>query len=160
MQAWDNGLRFLIVDDTPTNRKVTQRLLINLGHSVEQAVDGLDFLKKINVDPNLSQQANDSNNVDEIVQFHEEDLFDVVLMDDNMPQMSGPDATQKAREHGYKGLIFGVTGNIYDSQINNFIEKGANEVFPKPLNIELLKEKTAKFLDLFILEEEQESNTI
>jgi CheY-like chemotaxis protein len=39
---------------------------------------------------------------------------------------------------GYNGLIFGVTGNALQSDIDLFKESGANEVLTKPLDIQLL----------------------
>jgi CheY-like chemotaxis protein len=123
---WDIGLRFLVVDDTITNRKMTQKMLSSLGHSVDEAADGLEFLAKLNIDNTI-------------------DSYDVVLMDDNMPNMTGPEATAVARKSGYKGLIFGVTGNIYGEQIENFKAHGVDEVFSKPLNIDMLKTTLGKY---------------
>jgi CheY-like chemotaxis protein len=45
-KCWESGLRFLVVDDTLTNHKMTVRMLSNFGHSVDQAIDGRDFLSK------------------------------------------------------------------------------------------------------------------
>jgi CheY-like chemotaxis protein len=148
---WENGLRFLIVDDTLTNRKVMKKLLTSLGHSVEEAVDGLDFLTKMNKGNNWNnsnhkvhnQNLIDSGGVSEVY-FESTPLhlqtFDVILMDDNMPNMSGPEATGIIREQGYRGLIFGVTGNAFEEQIKNFVIKGANAVFSKPLDLNKLRE--------------------
>ena len=66
--------------------------------------------------------------------------FDVILMDDNMPNLSGPEATAAIRAHGYTGLIFGVTGNTFTDQIEDFKSKGADMVFAKPLNMKELHE--------------------
>jgi CheY-like chemotaxis protein len=125
---WDIGLRFLVVDDTITNRKMTQKMLSSLGHSVDEAADGLEFLAKLNIDNTI-------------------DSYDVVLMDDNMPNMTGPEATKIARAKGYKGLIFGVTGNAHIDQIENFLNSGANEIFEKPLNLDKLKISIERLLN-------------
>lgn len=66
--------------------------------------------------------------------------FNVILMDDNMPNMSGPEATAVIREVGYTGLIFGVTGNTFADQVEDFKSKGADMVFAKPLNLNDLYE--------------------
>ena len=115
-------LSFLIVDDTMTSRKVTSRLLARLGNRVEEAVDGLDFLQKMG--------GTADNPVMKVV--------DVVLMDDNMPNLSGPDATEAIRQRGYRGLIIAVTGNGFASQVEHFLSKGADRVLMKPLNLQEL----------------------
>jgi CheY-like chemotaxis protein len=130
-----SGLRFLVVDDTKTNRKMTIKLLSSLGHFVEEAEDGTGFLELLNLHI-LSSKEQDSP-------F--EIFFDVVLMDDNMPKMCGPEATLLARKRGYKGLIFGVTGNTRIDEIQNFLDNGADEVFQKPLDIEKLMICIKKF---------------
>jgi CheY-like chemotaxis protein len=71
--------------------------------------------------------------------------FDVILMDNNMPNMCGPEATKIARSHGYKGIILGVTGNVNKEQIDDFLEHGVDDVFPKPLNMDQLT-KTVRHL--------------
>jgi len=38
-------------------------------------------------------------------------LFDVVLMDYQMPNMDGPTAIKAIRQLGYGGIIMGLTGN-------------------------------------------------
>jgi CheY-like chemotaxis protein len=111
-------------------------MLTSLGHKVVQAVDGCDFLRALNINDKESTEPSNLSS------------FDVVLMDDNMPNMSGPEATLIARKHGYKGLIYGVTGNIEKSQVSFFLECGANEVFSKPLDLIKLKESIVQNLIL------------
>jgi CheY-like chemotaxis protein len=141
-------LRFMVVDDTTTSRKVTRRLLCSLGHSVEEAVDGLDFLHKIGIS-HCGNNSNLAGRGSDWVVRHEDfkmvgESFaevDVILMDDNMPNLSGPEATALLRHCGYTGIVFGVTGNAFDSQVENFLAKGANKVFSKPLDLRLLEEE-------------------
>ena len=123
------ALRVLIVDDTTTTRKITAKLLVSLGYEVEEASDGLIFLRKIGVKPDGTKSSPTSRQ-----------LFDFVLMDDSMPNMCGPDATAAARAAGYKGVIFGVTGNTVQADLDNFISKGANFIFTKPLDLQQLQE--------------------
>ena len=63
-----------------------------------------------------------------------ENMYDVILMDFIMPNMDGPTATKEIRALGYKGAIFGVTGNGLESDIEYFKSHGANDVLIKPLN--------------------------
>ena len=55
-----------------------------------------------------------------------------------MPNMDGPTATAEIRSMGFKGPIFGVTGNALTSDIQLFIERGATNVFLKPVDMNAL----------------------
>jgi CheY-like chemotaxis protein len=52
-----------------------------------------------------------------------------------MPLLRGPFATKEIRNLGYTGIIVGVTGNVLEEDIKEFIEHGADSVIPKPFNI-------------------------
>jgi CheY-like chemotaxis protein len=70
--------------------------------------------------------------------------FDVILMDNQMPVMTGVEATRIIREkHGFKGTILAVTGNALAENIREFEEAGANIVVLKPLTKEAFKRATA-----------------
>jgi CheY-like chemotaxis protein len=58
--------------------------------------------------------------------------YDAVLMDSEMPNMSGPEATREMRALGYLGPIIGVTGNSDHTEFN---EAGADLVLMKPVNL-------------------------
>jgi len=81
---------------------------------------------------------------DAVVQVEEnlrlDSQIDVILMDFMMPVMDGPTATKKIRELGYSGLIIGLTGNTWDSDMNLFLAHGANRVMLKPLDLRLFDE--------------------
>jgi CheY-like chemotaxis protein len=66
----------------------------------------------------------------------EKEHFDAILMDSAMPVMKGPTATKLIRGLGYKGMIFGVTGNAFQADIDDFLLHGADEVLIKPLKQE------------------------
>ena len=57
-----------------------------------------------------------------------------------MPNMDGPTATKAIRHLGYRGPIFGVTGNALDSDVNYFVQSGANGVLAKPFDFAAFKE--------------------
>ena len=67
-------------------------------------------------------------------------------MDNKMPIIDGPEAAKSLRNLGYTLPIIGLTGNIMDDDIKNFIENGANEILGKPTKKEKLKEILNKYL--------------
>ena len=70
--------------------------------------------------------------------------YHAILMDFVMPNMDGPTATKAIRHLGYRGPIFGVTGNALDSDVNYFVRSGANGVLAKPFDFSAFKELTKK----------------
>jgi CheY-like chemotaxis protein len=63
----------------------------------------------------------------------------VILMDFEMPNLNGPDATRKLRELGCSCLIVGVTGNVLPEDVAIFINSGADAVMSKPLQTHRLE---------------------
>jgi CheY-like chemotaxis protein len=55
-----------------------------------------------------------------------------------MPNMNGPEATNQIRKLGYKGPIFGVTGNALPSDMEIFIKAGASKVLIKPVDTAII----------------------
>lgn len=82
------------MDDTKSNRKLLARLLETEGHVCDQAEDGQVAVDMVN-------KAADENT-----------LYDVVLMDYEMPILDGPSSTRAIRDAGHEVFIVGVTGNI------------------------------------------------
>ena len=111
-------LNILVVDDSQLNRKMMVRLLEGLGHSCSQAGNGKEA---VTVYKSLLE-----NEVNPMVQ--------VILMDNNMPLMSGGEATAILRADGYKGLIIGVTGDALQSDLDDFIRCGLDAVLTKPID--------------------------
>lgn len=71
--------------------------------------------------------------------------FDIVLMDNIMLRMNGPEAAQLMRSDGYTGLIVGVTGNVMERDVADYIASGADCVLGKPVNTEDLKQILQRF---------------
>eukprot|EP00604_Paraphysomonas_vestita_P004444 CAMPEP_0174825352 /NCGR_PEP_ID=MMETSP1107-20130205/42674_1 /TAXON_ID=36770 /ORGANISM="Paraphysomonas vestita, Strain GFlagA" /LENGTH=595 /DNA_ID=CAMNT_0016056885 /DNA_START=1361 /DNA_END=3146 /DNA_ORIENTATION=- len=108
--------KILIVDDTPTNRKIVRRILKIDGYTdVDEAKDGVECIEMVSSHP------------------PNEPWYDLILMDYEMPRMNGPSATSRLRELGYTMPIIGVTGNILNSDVTYFIQSGADSVLPKPV---------------------------
>ena len=116
----------LIAEDVPSNAKVLSRLLV-----------GLNCNTKIVENGDLC--------VDEI---KSNDIYDLIFMDNQMPIMTGPEASKKIRELGYTLPIIGLTGNIMEDDINYFMEQGANKVLGKPTKKDKLNDILNKYLEL------------
>eukprot|EP01038_Epipyxis_sp_PR26KG_P005815 gene5815-8021_t len=109
--------KILIVDDSATNRKIINRLLKDRIPIRDEACDGQEAVDKFLESVSSGQP------------------YDVIMMDNLMPVMNGPDATNKIRSLGYEGLIIGVTGSENLPELEMFNNSGANKVLQKPLNI-------------------------
>eukprot|EP00607_Mallomonas_marina_P009307 CAMPEP_0182418152 /NCGR_PEP_ID=MMETSP1167-20130531/2617_1 /TAXON_ID=2988 /ORGANISM="Mallomonas Sp, Strain CCMP3275" /LENGTH=493 /DNA_ID=CAMNT_0024592187 /DNA_START=733 /DNA_END=2214 /DNA_ORIENTATION=- len=111
----------LIVDDARMNRKMAHKILSKYVEVIYEAEDGCAALQVLS-DAMESGQS-----------------FDLITMDFVMPNMDGPTATRKIREMGYKGVIIGVTGNALADDIEYFQSQGADDVLPKPLDVNALQ---------------------
>ena len=65
-------------------------------------------------------------------------MYDLVLMDNLMPYMTGAEACKAMRAMGFTGIIIGLTGNAFEKDITDYIAQGANAVLKKPLVLEEL----------------------
>jgi CheY-like chemotaxis protein len=106
------ALRVLVADDSVVNRQITKELLEHLGYQVDQVVDGVEVL--------LAMQSN---------------AYAAVLMDCQMPKMSGYDATKelRRREHGARTPIIAVTAHAMAGERERALEAGMDDYLAKPL---------------------------
>ena len=94
--------------------------------------------------------------VDKYIQCHNLGLqYGIIFMDFSMPVMDGIDATNKIQEYiqtasnaddSFKGpKIFGVTGHVLARYKDAGLKAGMDEILPKPLYANVLKEKLYKY---------------
>ena len=114
----DLKLRILLVDDAVLCRKFHRRILAPSCHEILEASNGQEAVERVRESMQSGVQ------------------IDGILMDSSMPFMNGTTAAKLIREMGFEGLIFGVTGNAFQSDIDDFIAHGVNEVLIKPLSVE------------------------
>lgn len=122
----DKNLRFLVVDDFSTMRRIVRNLLKELGfHNVEEAEDGVVALKKLR-----------------------EGGFDFVVSDWNMPNMDGLTMLQNVRaDESLKHLpVLMVTAEAKKENIIAAAQAGANGYIVKPFTSATLDEKLNKIL--------------
>jgi len=105
-------LKALVVDDVSATRKMLSMMLKVFNIICDTSSDGLECL-----------QAVKDKNQD----------YDVIFMDNTMPNMTGVEATMVLRRLGFINLIIGVTGNCMESDLAEFSAAGADLVMSKPL---------------------------
>jgi two-component system sensor histidine kinase EvgS len=122
-------LRVLLVEDDPSNRLPTQKLLEKAGHDVFLAENGQQALDLL--------AAND---------------IDCILMDIQMPVMDGIEATRVIRESAALGPkknvpIIALTAYAMDGDKEKFLAAGMNGYVAKPVKIEGLLQEMAEALE-------------
>ncbi len=109
-------MRILIADDDAGTRELLTELLRHSGHSVTTVLDGraaLDALAK--------------------------DRFEIVLMDEEMPVMSGIEATRAIVQAAVAGekrpIIIGISGNNTEEDEQRCLAAGMDAFFSKPIRM-------------------------
>ncbi len=119
------GSTVLLVEDYPTNQEVAMAHLDRLGCNVVIADNG-----KVAVD--LYQNLN----------------ADLILMDIQMPEMDGFEATRLIRQqpNGQTVPILGMTANAFASDVQLCLDAGMNDVITKPFRKEFFQRKVVFWL--------------
>ncbi|WP_338522676.1 PAS domain S-box protein [Pseudomonas batumici] len=113
------GLRLLVVEDNALNRQVADELLRGEGAQVSLAEGGLEGVSQV-----LSTST----------------PFDAVLMDIQMPDIDGMEATRRIRRHPHFALlpILAMTANASNSDREACMAAGMNDHVSKPIDLEQL----------------------
>jgi signal transduction histidine kinase/DNA-binding response OmpR family regulator len=129
IQTEERKLRILLTEDNRINQKLAVKLLERAGHSVSVAENGLQA---------IWLAANDS--------------FDLVLMDVQMPEMDGFEATalirQNERASGAHIPIIALTGHAMQGDQERCLAAGMDGYLTKPINsselFKIIEQMTAK----------------
>ncbi|EGR2771561.1 response regulator [Vibrio parahaemolyticus] len=117
------NLRILLAEDNRVNALVAKGFCEKLGHAVDAAENGLVAVEK----------ARDND-------------YDLILMDNHMPEMNGVEATRFIREKlGVKTLLFAYTADVFREAHDHFIAAGADHVLTKPLQRESFADALKQF---------------
>ncbi|MDI3379612.1 response regulator [Acinetobacter sp. V89_7] len=115
--------KVLIAEDNYINRSILEKQLENLGLNVVSESNGMNALKAWN-----------------------EEKFDLIIIDINMPKLNGYELTKKIRTLDSVTPIIGVTANATIEEKERCIKAGMNSFIVKPLSIEDLKNAIGNIL--------------
>lgn len=120
---WKRVPMILVAEDNKMNQIVVRRILTNLGCKAVIAVNGV-----------------------EAVDFFPKNDFDLVLMDCQMPEMDGYEATRKIHELQADMPIIALTAHSLDSDRQRSSEAGMVEHITKPINTEMMSQVLKQYL--------------
>jgi CheY-like chemotaxis protein len=115
--------RILLAEDNAVNRKVAQRLLSNMGYTADMAENGLEAIAAL-----------------------EAKEFDLVLMDVQMPELDGLEATRRIRSRwpDRPVHIVAMTANAMSGDRELCLAAGMNDYVSKPIRPPELAEALAR----------------
>jgi PAS domain S-box-containing protein len=109
-------LRILLAEDNTINQKVALRFLDKIGYRADVAFNGIEVLEA------LKHQT-----------------YDIILMDVQMPEMDGEQATMQIRNQlpeSQQPRIIAVTANAMKSDLDRYVSNGMDDYLVKPFKIE------------------------
>ncbi len=145
-ECYRQNLNILLVEDTLSIQKMTRMLLQKQCHTVTVAENGVEALDLITTRYKEAQSG-----------LLEPQMFDVVLMDFQMPIMDGLEATRRIRvletqlnanlvsEHPFHQLIIGLSANSDDETVQLARSEGMDDFMEKPFKATVFSEIYERF---------------
>ncbi|HTE34785.1 MAG TPA: two-component regulator propeller domain-containing protein [Chryseolinea sp.] len=109
-------LRILLAEDNPVNQKLTTRVLTKLGYDkIAVAQNGMEVMERL-----------------------DEQHYDLILMDVQMPVMDGLEATRLIRTKQYQTIIIALTANVMTEDREACRKAGMDDYISKPISLDVL----------------------
>jgi CheY-like chemotaxis protein len=124
LRVYFKPARVLITDDTPANRQLAGLVLRKAGLTVDEAENGAVAVEKASLG-----------------------IYDLLLMDMQMPVMDGFTATKTLRDQGLQTPILAFTANVMEQDRQRCVAAGCSGFLTKPINIDLLLSTIAEYLE-------------
>lgn len=102
--------RALIVEDNPSNQILSELILRKMGWQTDTAADGTEAVRRA-----------------------QKNCYDLILMDMQMPNMNGYDATRTLRRQGIRTPIVAVTANAMVGDEEKCRQAGCDHYLSKPI---------------------------
>ena len=123
------GHRIILAEDVEVNREIVMALLETTEIIMDTAENGAEAYEMFKNNPNE---------------------YDMILMDVQMPQMNGYEATRKIRSlespKAHDIPIVAMTANVFTEDIEKCIEAGMNDHLGKPINYDTVINKLCEYL--------------
>ena len=123
------GRTALLAEDVEVNREIFTAMLEDTGLQIICARDGREALALFTAEP---------------------EKFDIIIMDVNMPEMDGVEATRRIRTlgtpEGVRVPIVALTANVLEEEVDDYLAAGMNDHIGKPFEIGKLKNILNKYL--------------
>lgn len=118
-------LKVLLVDDMEINRSLARAMLEEYSCTVQEAESGL-----------------------EAIEVYEDDTYDVVLMDINMPDINGDEVVRRIRKQYKANSVFiGLSANAMEGEREKFLDLGLDDYISKPITFPKLVNVLMKWFD-------------
>jgi CheY-like chemotaxis protein len=109
-------VRVLIVEDNAVNQRVALRMIEKLGLRADVAADGQEAVRLFEMQP-----------------------YDLILMDCQMPEMDGYEASRQIRRReppGQHSVIIAMTAEAMDGARDGCLQAGMDDYISKPVRLE------------------------
>lgn len=130
------GLKILVAEDHPVNRRLLIAFLKNYGAQVLEAENGEEVVKIAEKNPDLH----------------------IIFMDVQMPIMTGVEAANIIKKNNHKAIIIFCSANSEKELKEKYKELSSNDILPKPFKRDDVKKIVEKWKSVIFLPEIQENS--
>jgi two-component system sensor histidine kinase/response regulator len=121
-----HSLHILVAEDNPLNRKLARHMLTGAGYRLDMVENGRQVVEKYISAPGK---------------------YDLILMDIQMPEMDGREATRQIREKGFDHVpIIAMTAESMKGDREKCFDAGMNDYISKPIRREIVFQMIKKWV--------------